>query len=190
MKVTCTTNKKSAIPLDLLENYSTGESCSVNPGKEYIVYAVWIYLGYIWYCICDENYMFYPMWKPGMLFEVTDNRLSRYWIFSLDEDNNKKVPFLGFPEWANDPYFYSELVDGNGGDSNAIVFKKYKELMDLEFPNSSISAIAQIGDENWLICPQCIDAWQSTNNKDALVKCPKCHTVYNNPRYKNDWPHL
>ena len=60
--------------------------------------------------------------------------------------------------------------------------------MDLEFPDSSISEVAQIGDDEWLICQQCFDAWQSTNYVDALVKCPTCQKIYNNPRYKNPWP--
>jgi uncharacterized C2H2 Zn-finger protein len=185
MKIKCITNQTLSVPPELLNKYSIDtENFSIKPGKEYIVYAVWIYLGYIWYCICDEDKTFYPMWNPSMLFEITDNRLSRYWIFSLDEDNDKRAPFLSFPEWANDPYFYEELVDGNSIDINAVIFKKYKELMELEFPNSSISEIAQIGDEEWLICPKCVDAWQSTNDKDALVKCPKCQTIFNNPRYK------
>ena len=53
-----------------------------------------------------------------------------------------------------------------------------------------ISEIAQIGDDEWLICPTCLDAWQYNDDKDALVRCPKCLKVLNNPRYKNEYPHL
>jgi hypothetical protein len=191
MKVKCITNQKRFLPPDLLSNYSIdAENFSIKPEKEYIVYALWIYVGYIWYCISDEDKTFYPMWNPSTLFEITDNRLSRFWVFGIDEDNNRKVPFLSFPEWVNDSCFYEDLVDGNSNDPKAIIFSKYKEFMDLEFSDSSISDTAQIGDEEWLICPQCMDAWQSTNDKDALVKCPKCQTILNNPRYKNEWPHL
>lgn len=191
MKIKCITNKVSSIPNGILKNYSIDvENFSIKEGKEYVVYAIWIYLGYIWYCICDEDKTFYPIWNPSMLFEVSDNRLSRYWIFTIDKDDDKKAPFLSFPEWASDMNFYEDLVDGNSDDKSAIIFKKYKELMDLEFPDSSISETAQIGDEEWLICPKCIDAWQSKSNRDALVKCPKCKTIFNNPRYKDEWPHL
>ena len=67
-----------------------------------------------------------------------------------------------------------------------------KELMDLEFPDPSISVSADVGGENWLICPDCLDAWECKNNIDALVKCPKCMKKLNNPRYTNrldqlDW---
>lgn len=188
MKIKCIANKRNFVPQDLLRNYAIGEYFSVKPGKEYIVYAVWIYLGYIWYCISDEDRTFYPFWNPSMLFEITDNRLSRYWVFGFREayqgEEIKKVPFLSFPEWANDFDFYEELVDGYSDDPNAITFSKYKELMYLEFPDPSVTEIAQIGDEEWLICPYCIDAWQSKDDRDALVKCPKCRTIFNNPRYK------
>jgi hypothetical protein len=93
------------------------------------------------------------------------------------------VPCITFPEFAKDDDFYDDLIDGNGGDPNEIIFRKYKELMDMEFPDVSISVSAQLGDEEWLMCPLCIDAWQSKNFQDALVRCPFCETIFNNPRY-------
>jgi len=159
-------------------------------GKIYIVYAFGIFREYFKYCICDESYSFYPLWNPANFFEIIDGCCSRYWLVGLREDNNEKIPFLSFPEWANNPYFYGELVDGNKNDTNAIIFRKYKALMDLEFPDPSITEKAEIGDRDWLICPKCIDAWEWKDDRDALVKCPKCRTIFNNPRYKNEYPHL
>lgn len=192
MKIKCTTTKVASLPDKISKNYQISyDAFFLKEGKEYIVYALRIYLGYIWYCISDEIDMFYPCWNPSTLFEISDNRLSRYWIFSTEnEEDQKKSPFFSFPEWANDPYFYGELIEGNSGDANAVIFRKYKELMDLEFPDASISEIAQIGDDEWLICPSCIDGWKTREDRDALVRCPVCRTVYNNPRYKNEWPHL
>jgi uncharacterized CHY-type Zn-finger protein len=57
--------------------------------------------------------------------------------------------------------------------------------MNLEFPDPSIVESAQIGDDEWLICPKCIDAWKSTT-RDALVICPNCKKMFINPRYKNE----
>lgn len=158
--------------------------------KEYIVYGLCAREKSIWYCICDENYFFYPKWHSDNFFEVIDQRLSRYWLFNYRYENDQKTPFLSFPEWANNDHFYNDLLDGNGGDLEAVIFRKYKELMDLEFPDPSIIETAQIGDEEWLICPTCLDAWQSKNSQDALIKCPKCQKIYNNPRYKNELLHL
>jgi hypothetical protein len=180
-------SNKMASSLGHTKNYSD-EIFYIEERKEYIVYALSVIEGSIWYCICDKVYSFYPRWYSSIFFDVIDNRPSRFWIVGFREENNKILPFLSFPEWANDPYFYGELIDGNSDDSEAIIFSKYKEFIDLEFSDSSISDIAQIGDDEWLICPQCMEAWQSTNNKDALVRCPKCQTILNNPRYKNEWP--
>jgi len=185
MKVKCINNKVASLPEVISKNYSIKyEKFPVKEGKEYIVYALWVCLDYIWYCIWDEYSRSYPNWNPCVLFEVIDQQLSRHWIFNVDTSPIDAVPFLSFPEWANNQNFHDEMVDGSKNDPNIIIFNKYKELMDLEFPDSSISDVAQIGDNEWLICPNCIDAWYSDSDRDALVKCPKCKTIFNNPRYK------
>jgi hypothetical protein len=56
--------------------------------------------------------------------------------------------------------------------------------MDLEFPDPSISDKTQALDDEWLMCPFCIDAWQS-DSKDGMVICPTCHRKLHNPRYEN-----
>jgi hypothetical protein len=186
MKIKCIENKVSAVPKSFLTDYPVSyERFSVVIGKEYTVYALGEIEGNVWYCICDESYFLYPMWNPYPLFEISDNRLSRYWVFSFDEDNKKKAPFLSFPEWAKDShYFYTQLVEGNNRDQNAVIFKSYKLLMDIEFPDSKISEKAQPADNEWLICPFCINAWQCSNNQDGMVICPKCNKIMHNPRYQ------
>jgi len=162
---------------------------NLKEGQTYIVYAWAIFNNCLWYCISEGNNVFFPMWNPSMIFDIVDNRLSRYWIFNIwstSVDVEKEIPICSFPEWANDPYFYTELIEYNGNDPNAIIFKKYKTLMDLEFPDPSITEKAEIGDRDWLICPKCIDAWEWKDDRDALVKCPKCQTIFNNPRYKDE----
>lgn len=191
MKIKCINNRKSFLPKEILDVYRISyDKFFIQEGKEYIVYAIGISYGSVWYCICDEAYMFYPNWTPSHLFEISDNRLSRYWVFNIEKQGDKNLPYLAFPEWANDPFFYGKLLDGDSTDPNALLFKKYKELMDLEFPSLSISEKAQIGDQEWLICPKCFKAWQSESQIDAIVKCPQCQTQLNNPKYINKWPHL
>lgn len=178
MKIKCISNKKSSY-----DGQFHIEEC-----KEYTTYALSVFDDTMCFCICDEVYDFYPLWYSSILFEITDNRLSRFWIGGCREEKNRILPFLSFPEWVKDPYFFEKLIEGDRNDPNAIIFRKYKELMDFEFPDPTISETAQIGDSEWLICPKCMDAWQSKNDKDALVKCPKCWTIFNNPRYKNEYP--
>jgi len=45
----------------------------------------------------------------------------------------------------------------------------------------SISVSAVEGDADWLICPNCNDAWKS-NSMKAMVICPKCDCAFHNPR--------
>jgi hypothetical protein len=189
MKIKCITNLAKMISPAILANYAfPNSSIPLIVDKQYIVYALSEYYQNTWYCICDESYTYHPMWIPQQFFQVVDNRISRYWVFSFKEDLDKNRFFFGFPEWATQLDFYDNLTDGE--QQEVQIFKNYKELMDLEFPDSSITEVAQIGDDEWLICPSCIDAWQCTNVKDALVKCPKCQKILNNPRFKNEWPHL
>ncbi|MBU1628487.1 MAG: hypothetical protein KKH06_00145, partial [Gammaproteobacteria bacterium] len=59
-------------------------------------------------------------------------------------------------------------------------FKKYKKLMDLEFPNSSVIKVASDLGKSWIMCPDCDEAWENKSSA-ALVECPKCKTLLNNP---------
>lgn len=186
MIIKCIDNNTSALAHDKFEErLISPDKFPLIKEKTYTVYALAQIEGNIWYSICDESYFLYPMWRPFPLFEIIDNRLSRYWVFAFQEWENKKQLFLSFPEWANDADFYGELVEGNSCDKNAVIFRKYKDLMDLEFPDNSITEIAQVGDKEWLICPICIDAWNCSNDQDGMVKCPKCGKVLQNPRYQN-----
>jgi len=54
----------------------------------------------------------------------------------------------------------------------------------LDTPDAAILESAAELDNNWLMCPKCIDAWQSSSNK-ALVLCPKCNHAFQNPRYRS-----
>ena len=188
MKIKCITNKVSSLPQVIKENYSISyENFFVSEGEEYTVYAISIHLGYVWYYL-GVKYLDYPDFFPATLFEVTDNRLSRYWVIGVYEINGYLLPKLAFPKWIDQMDFYSNLVDGEDMEVN--IFKKYKNLMELEFPNPLVTESAQIGDDQWLMCPDCIDAWECNNSLDALVRCPMCQKLFNNPRYKNKWPHV
>lgn len=177
MKVKCLSNKKTS-------NYTQDSEYEfLDIGKEYTVYGMIIINCEVWYYICERKHNRFPLPRPSNLFEIIDNRLSRYWIYGIVE-GFKKYPVWMFPEWINETYFEDSLTDGE--EREVAIFNFYKELMDLEFPDSSITETAQIGDNEWLICPTCIDAWQSSNTEDALVKCPKCQKIFNNPRYKNE----
>src|SRR4029078_11674893 len=191
MKIKCFSNKKEVVQegnsSKKLNNRQNSIYDSLDVGMEYHVYGMINNHGKIFYYICDKMHNHFPIAKPAYLFEILDNRLSRYWIFGIIE-GFEKYPVWIFPEWINEPYFQDNLTDGE--DREVQIFIAYKERMDFEFPDASISQVAQIGDNEWLICPACFDAWLCGNAKDALVRCPSCQNIFNNPRYKNEWPHL
>lgn len=197
MKVKCVYNKFMDVPESIFSssefNSEAGRRAefSLRIGREYTVYGATIRDNCIWYYLCREHFTYYPRWYPSPFFDVIDSRISRHWVYSYKKLDNygEAYPILTFSEWANDhPDFYDRLTDEE--EEEVEIFSTYKELMDLEFPDSSVLDIAQIGDDEWLICSLCIDAWQCSNGKDALVRCPKCQKALNNPRYKNEWPHL
>jgi hypothetical protein len=184
MKIKCAKNKIKDLSEEVIKRYDlTSDMPSLIVGKEYVVYAITEFDNNIWYCICEEGPIPDPQWNPSTLFEIKDGRLSRYWIFNFREAQNKLFPYIGFPEMVNDPSFYDELIDGDSED-NIAVFRKYKELMGLEFPDATVAEKAQIGDQDWLICPTCIDGWECSNTIDGMVRCPKCKKIMHNPRYQ------
>jgi hypothetical protein len=185
MKIKCIYNNFADVPNGSTSgdaNYTNDSDFYLDIGREYTVYGMTVKGGLIWYYICDRCFSSFPRWKPASFFRVMDSRLSRYWIYSFKKFDNypQAYPIITFPEWANEhPDFYDRLTDKD--EYEVEVFKSYKELMDLEFPDASISDIAQIGDDEWVICPNCINAWHLSTTRDALIRCPKCSKLLNNP---------
>ena len=191
MKIKCISNKKTYSQKSISSRGQISkqdlEYEFLDIETEYNVYGIIVNQGKIWYYICDRVHNSFPVARPDFMFEIIDNRLSRHWVFGIIE-GFENFPVWIFPEWVNESYFQDNLTDGE--EREVRIFKSYRELMDLEFPDSSISEAAQIGDNIWLICPICIDPWQYSGDRDALVKCPKCQKIFNNPRYKNEYPRL
>jgi hypothetical protein len=153
-----------------------------NCGESFVVYAMRMNCGYIWYFICQHEKATYPFWYPSPLFTVEDDRISKYWVFTnnINEDFDYKNYTWAFPEWARDKYFYGQLVEDYPRELE--VFKKYKELMYLEFPDPYIDVKASAIDETWVMCPSCIDAWEPRSTEGMIV-CPKCNNIMHNPFY-------
>lgn len=146
MKVKCLFSNSAdpGLPKVLVDYYKKegyDSNYNIIVGKEYTVYAMTFHIGYPWYYIYDELDRGYPLWHPGPMFEVTDNRLSKYWIYSVLFDKESGCDaFFAYPEWANnlagyhDDYYvnyYDALSDGE--KSAVAIFEKYKTLMDSEF---------------------------------------------------------
>ncbi len=192
MKIKCIHVQWEDVPQEVFRSNNVtnkGVDFFLKQNAEYVVYGITLRNTCFWYYVCDEYFTYFPRWKPSPFFEVIDQRLSRHWICTYKKHKNytQAFPIITFPEWANNhPDFYDKLSNGNENEVN--IFKSYKELMDLEFPDRGIKILAKIADTEWLICPSCTDAWEHSESRDALVRCPKCLLVYKNPRYRDEWP--
>jgi hypothetical protein len=130
MKVRCIANTGKFLPdnyLDPARGYTKQIDLPLTVGKEYIVYAMREWQGKFWYYICDDSYSYYPIQTPAPLFEVVDNRVSRYWRLMVYPNG---VLRIAFEEWFADPNFYDKLTDQE--EAEVLIFEKVKELMDAE----------------------------------------------------------
>jgi hypothetical protein len=144
VRIRCISNRGADIPDDGREPRAGISSDTLFPltvGKEYVVYGWTVWRAYPWYYIADDNHSYYPVWHPAPLFEVVDGRLSRYWVYSYHRAvsrYDRDAPVVAFREWAEDPYFYDRLTDG---DAEAIAtFRRYQELTDREAEGGDLAA--------------------------------------------------
>lgn len=61
-------------------------------------------------------------------------------------------------------------------EEKLVDMKTYLKISDPYIKESAI-----VGDDVWLICSKCIDAWED-NSSSAMVICPKCKYAFHNPR--------
>ena len=59
----------------------------------------------------------------------------------------------------------------------------FTEHFNQPIPDSEIPTTVQVLDENWLMCPDCVDAWVSVSKEDMVI-CPKCDQVLHNSGYQ------
>lgn len=130
MKIRCIANTGASLPenyLDPAVNRTKETVFRLTVGKEYVVYAIDEAEGNVWYYICDENFIYYPQKHCAPLFEIIDNRTSKYWGFKLWENGLLEI---AFSHWLNDSYFYEKLTDKEPTEVD--LFTRIKALMDVE----------------------------------------------------------
>jgi hypothetical protein len=130
MRIRCIANTGASLPenyIDPAQGYKKETEFPLTIGKEYTVYALKEWQGSVWYYICDDNYMYYPMQNPAPLFEVVDSRVSKYWRFNLYPNGLLKI---AFKQWFSDPYFYDKLTEQE--EQTVLIFEQVKDLIDAE----------------------------------------------------------
>ncbi|MBA3817051.1 MAG: hypothetical protein H0X29_11150, partial [Parachlamydiaceae bacterium] len=135
MIIKCIENRRSFIPIQ--EEANIAETDYIRIGKEYVVYGLLQFGDYIKFCVNEETICSYPTWSLYPFFEIINPLASRYWLCSIKNKNkDQKGLAIGFPELINDDSFYNNLTDGE--EEEVRIFRYWKALMDLEFPNNVI----------------------------------------------------
>lgn len=163
---------------------SYGEVLDLTVNKSYIVYAIEVRDGHLWYFIADDLYesLSYPLAYASIFFSKLDSRVSNCWLLdNYDHQSHEKRNItFAFKEWVEDSSFFELLIDGS--DHEVTIFQKYKEFMDLEYPYSEITEKAIGLEGDWVMCPMCSEAWEVITNL-GMTSCPKCNKIMLNPRY-------
>jgi len=188
MRVRCIANQGTQLPASYLDpagGFDHRTAFSLTIGHAYTVYALTIRRCGVWFYTVDESGVNYPIWQPAPLFEVTDGRPSRYWVFGFhDRGLRDGDAVFAVRDWAEAPgEFYDRLSDGEPAARE--VFGKYRDLMDLEASNPTLRDTAEEVANGWLYCPRCHEAWRHTLAA-SNVRCPNCGTILRNPRLASD----
>ena len=152
-------------------------------GDIYVVYALVIRNMSVSFFVADDDFaaLGYPVPYESSCFRVVDDQLSRHWRFRCDSDSDLDtgLVFMSFSGWVDEEAFYEKLVDGENWAVEA--FRQHKSLMDMEFPNPLVTAKALSVEGDWVMCPKCSEAWESTS-RDGMLRCPRCFDLLLNPR--------
>lgn len=191
MLVLCHSNLVSSLPASsaISQNrhryYGKGtESLSLTVQQTYVVYATRQDVTGAWFFVADDLFsdIGYPFAYPSFFFYLIDGRLSRYWTKpKITEADGQRTEFRAFKEWVSDRVFYERLIDGSRSERD--IFCKYKELMDLEFPNPMKYRPIVYIDNDWCQCDACGHVWENHQSDNGMLRCPQCRKVFIDPRW-------
>ena len=185
MRVRCITDNISDVPSGThvaqqkFRYFGRGaQRVHLTPQKTYVVYALmecplgkWIY-------VVDDDYpsIWYPLGYPLDFFEIMDARVSKIWkpevVVSFAGERGR---LRTFEEWSNDPSFYERLVDKE--DLEITIFRKRKEVMDLEYPCREEFKLLTYFDSRWCQCPSCGNVWEDGVHTLGMKRCPACTEI-------------
>jgi hypothetical protein len=108
MKVKCISRlptEEQAVKLG--EHYRHGkQDFHLQIGKEYIVYGISILRGIAWIELASDTGYLYSV--PLFLFEITDERVSKYWKVRMDKDGDLML----WPSSFYIKFYHDDLAEG------------------------------------------------------------------------------
>jgi hypothetical protein len=140
MIVKCCNTTGEYLPSKLFSYYGWTKEMDfhgITIGKEYIVYAILFIEDHPFYMICrddyDGQYINYPSLIPSILFDIVDEKKSKFWVTktknNINTDSSKNVD-IGFKELFQNEYFYGNLVEGY--EKEIKIFSLIKKKIDEE----------------------------------------------------------
>lgn len=135
MKIRCVcdyiSNENSPLPII---KWSNNTELEITVGKIYTVLAITKLFDVIFYYILSDESNEYPLAFPYYLFEIEDNKISKYWVTSLkkvEKTESIKIEngdIISFKEWSlKKGLFYENLLEGNREEVS--VFYSYRDKM-------------------------------------------------------------
>ncbi len=168
-------------PLDAAGGYLPTSIFHLTLHKEYIVYGILVSNAVVRYLIANDYD--HVGWAPASLFEIKCDRASRLWAIAIRVEPNQYYLRVTFSELTRNDELYERFLDREPEAQR--IFNAWRRLADLEFPDPLVKETATAIEGDWLLCPFCLDAWES-KSAAALLECPTCKRVSNNPRYSAD----
>lgn len=133
MRIRCISDVGRSVPAEYLDpraNLGPATQFPLTVGKKYTVYALGFRAGGVWYYLCDDHNLPWPIPYPAPLFDVVDGRVSQLWQYAFTPDNKDHVAILAPVEWSRDAYFYDRLTDG--AEREVALFRDVRRTMDGE----------------------------------------------------------
>jgi hypothetical protein len=112
-----------------------------------------------------------------------DNKI--FTIFRAVESDTDHYPMNEARNRCDENYLKKidkEIEDYISEVKNQIIDGCY-EVIKFINENRHPSKTAAICDEKWLMCPECMDAWESKSSERVVI-CPYCNKLFLNPRYQ------
>lgn len=189
MKVKCINvsleNVNAKVYSGLTGYNSDFEFLDLTVGDVFTVYGISTIHCYPWYLLKSKHRK-HALYYPMCLFSIVDDRLSKHWKIRIGNDyydNNIEIVEFGFYDPKASPCLYGSYLEGDPLISEWFIEKL--RIMDVEFDDKFNPMTAVMIDGNWLLCPNCGEAFESNSN-DGLVICHKCSSTMNNPLWSSN----
>jgi len=183
MRIVSARRTFTELPEDLVrtERLSSAWFTGKENSGNHVVCAIAFWHGHLAFIVdCEHPYSF-----PALLCDITDPRVSRYFVFRQElqrtSSTEMRVHYVwGFPEYVNDATLYARAVDR---EPEAVgIFKRYKRLFEFEFPDPAVEEKGILLQDRWVQCPKCWDAWEEATGL-GMAQCPVCKSIVHNPLY-------